>query len=209
MLTHANSNFVCLQDVDETKDILAARAPPGTYLSADGLAHVLTLLLSLAAGGAGDAVTVGGRKTEGGQVLAARTWSLSVDALLQHIAALRAKMGLEDLLSSSIEKLLRDVDGKVRSEQLRQAYEASIKLFRALCPFNTFESLRLVGLTQQAATKIAGQDVIMMLGLTGAGKTTTIHVLDGGPPRRQLHSVCASQPESGDESVQGERQNRI
>ena len=45
--------------------------------------------------------------------------------------------------------------------------------------FNVSSCLELIGKSRQAGIKLAGQDVILLLGRTGAGKSTLIHWLCG------------------------------
>ncbi|KAL4489802.1 hypothetical protein ABPG72_022442 [Tetrahymena utriculariae] len=99
--------------------------------------------------------------------------------LLSQIEKIQKRFQIEDEVTPeitlSIQKIKMNID-QVNFEALVDQIDMLIKKVR---PLNINEMKRLIQEADNTAQKIEGQDIILLLGGTGAGKSTTIHFLAG------------------------------
>ena len=107
-----------------------------------------------------------------------KTLESEIDHFRQHLQ----KEGRDDSHSMVI---LEAAINAAKQQQWRVAAENFERLLKLLRPFNIQEALRLAELTQGTEYTIANQSVILLLGVTGAGKSTTAHFLAGSEMQKQ------------------------
>ena len=94
----------------------------------------------------------------------------------QELTTLRDRSQQEDL---SINEEIKKIEANVGCQGWKEVETELNKVLKRLRPLDIHELFRLIGYGENAATLIEGQDVILFLGGTGAGKSTTIHYLAG------------------------------
>jgi len=94
----------------------------------------------------------------------------------RELELLKERIKIEDLF---VQQEINRIEVNVNSNAWKEA-ELEINLvLKKIRSLNLQELFRLIGYGKSAATLIDGKDVILFLGKTGAGKSTTIHCLAG------------------------------
>ncbi len=104
--------------------------------------------------------------------------AFSREILDVRFADLRETLMTEELSTPAFEAQLKSAQAHFNVSPL-QARKNLESLLTEIRPFNIEETLRLIGKAEEASNRIAGKDVVLILGNTGAGKSTTIHFLGG------------------------------
>lgn len=95
------------------------------------------------------------------------------DLIEQEVSYLKTSLKENEL------KVFNNVASLISTGGYSSAIALLETLSRQICPFDVKEFLRLVAVGDEAATCVKGQRIILLLGGTGAGKSTTIHYLAG------------------------------
>ena len=106
----------------------------------------------------------------------------TLESEIDHVRQCLQKEGRDDSHSMVI---LEAASSAAKQQQWRVAAEKFERLLKLLRPFNIQEALRLAELTQETEYTIVNQSVILLLGVTGAGKSTTAHFLAGSEMQKQ------------------------
>ncbi|CAF4058236.1 unnamed protein product [Rotaria magnacalcarata] len=85
----------------------------------------------------------------------------------------------QELFSNAIRTRLQNVKAAVYGSNSESAVEALGELLKTLRPLHIQELKRLVEKTKEAAELIRGKEIVLLIGGTGAGKSTTIQFLAG------------------------------
>lgn len=80
---------------------------------------------------------------------------------------------------------LSAISAAFKRKDWKSSKELLEALLREIRPFDIQELQRLVLKAREAAKSIEGQDILLLLGRTGAGKSTTIHFLSGSKMEKQ------------------------
>jgi energy-coupling factor transporter ATP-binding protein EcfA2 len=93
------------------------------------------------------------------------------------LETLEQRLELEGV--SSIHKSVSELTGQIRKQNWKQCLDSLQKILDEISPLNVNELFRLVNTVDEAAELIKEQEIILLLGGTGTGKSTTIHFLAG------------------------------
>jgi len=120
---------------------------------------------------------------------------------------LKERMTIEGLQLPRLKNSLANIEAHFSNEDWKSASETTMKLLKEIRFLNIQEIIRLVHKSQDSVNLAAKQDIVLFLGTTGAGKSTTIHFLAGSemdqeegsdhifaqPPANQgLHKITIS-----------------
>lgn len=78
-----------------------------------------------------------------------------------------------------LKETLKLLDSISREKPAKNTADALYRMLRNLQPLDVAHLLKLLEQTSISAEVIRGQDIILLLGATGSGKSTTIHYLSG------------------------------
>ena len=92
---------------------------------------------------------------------------------------LRDRLKIEELESKDIDSLGKTAMTNAQSRNWESALTGLKQILQRINPLNMHELFRLVREIDDTAHMIRGKDVILFLGETGVGKSTTIHFLSG------------------------------
>ncbi|KAL4445288.1 hypothetical protein ABPG74_022101 [Tetrahymena malaccensis] len=101
--------------------------------------------------------------------------------LYSELEKLQRQLQLEGLMNADVKYLLSQIQQNIMSFNWQQAATQVEKLLKQLRPLNIAELKRLIYKTDEAAKLIQNQDILLFLGGTGSGKSTSIHFLAGSP----------------------------
>ncbi|CAF1394740.1 unnamed protein product [Adineta steineri] len=99
--------------------------------------------------------------------------------MIGEIESLKQRLVIEELQSESIGKLVKSCEIHINNENWRSSLIELKKLWKIISPLHMQELRRLVGKVDEAAKLIEDKNIILLIGGTGAGKSTTIHFLGG------------------------------
>ncbi|CAF1341009.1 unnamed protein product [Rotaria sp. Silwood1] len=99
--------------------------------------------------------------------------------IAQQLKYLKERLKIEELQSIGIQNLVETCSINVKDENWQAALTIIRKLFKQLSPLNMQELFRLIEKVDDAAHLIKDKNIILFLGETGSGKSTTIHFLAG------------------------------
>lgn len=85
----------------------------------------------------------------------------------------------QELFSADIQICLQNLRSAVHSGNSADSMSPLQEILKKIRPLDTFEALRLVAKAKEAASLIAGKDIVLLIGETGSGKSTTIQFLAG------------------------------
>ena len=90
------------------------------------------------------------------------------------LLAIKSQLLLEKLDNYEIKEVIRELGEALYASKLEEFTNLCEILMKKLCPINVFELGRLFTKTEQKSKEIKGKCVILPIGNTGAGKSTTI-----------------------------------
>ncbi|KAL4441130.1 hypothetical protein ABPG74_002080 [Tetrahymena malaccensis] len=99
--------------------------------------------------------------------------------LSSQIDKIEKRLKLEELNTTEINVCIQNIIMNIKQENLEAVIDETDKILKKIRPLNINEMKRLMQEADKAAKMIEGQEVILLLGGTGAGKSTTIHFLAG------------------------------
>ena len=114
------------------------------------------------------------------------TTLLTQDQIVPLIQQLNQQMDLEGLIDASVKKSLNKINAIVTKEHFlaTELLRECINLLKYIQPVDFNFMLQLITKTQNAAKRIQDKDIILFLGVTGSGKSTTIHFLAGSKMKK-------------------------
>ncbi|KAL4445289.1 hypothetical protein ABPG74_022102, partial [Tetrahymena malaccensis] len=101
--------------------------------------------------------------------------------ICKQLETLQDQLKLEGLLNVDVKKQISEIYTQIKSWNWQQAASKVQKLLKQLRPLNVGELKRLIDKTIEAKKLIKNQDILLFLGGTGSGKSTSIHFLAGSP----------------------------
>ncbi|EAR88873.1 helicase carboxy-terminal domain protein, putative (macronuclear) [Tetrahymena thermophila SB210] len=99
--------------------------------------------------------------------------------LLTQKEKIEKRLKVEELITPEINQNLQNIKLNIDQDNFEGIIDETDKLIKKVRPLNIHEMKRLIHEADKAAKVIEGQDIIILLGGTGAGKSTTIHFLAG------------------------------
>ncbi|KAL4489799.1 hypothetical protein ABPG72_022439 [Tetrahymena utriculariae] len=99
--------------------------------------------------------------------------------LLNQIEKIQKRLQIEDKVTPEINLSIQNIKMSIDQDNLEILICEIDKLMKKIRPLNINEMKRLIQQADIAAEMIEGQEIILLLGGTGAGKSTTIHFLAG------------------------------
>ncbi|CAM4837449.1 unnamed protein product [Rotaria magnacalcarata] len=115
------------------------------------------------------------------QIMASQNKSVtfSNSSVYQLFDELENQMDQEEMLSDTVRKNLQDLRRYVDNQDASSANRCLAELLKKIRPLHVQEIQRLIDKAKAAAKVIEDQDVILLIGETGTGKSTTIQFLAG------------------------------
>ncbi|CAF4659979.1 unnamed protein product, partial [Rotaria sp. Silwood2] len=101
------------------------------------------------------------------------------DEIANELQCFKKQLKIEELESTQIENFIGTVSVNIKEKNWKSAFSALEKILKLIRPLNIPELFRLFEKVDETAHLIKGEDIILLLGGTGAGKSTTIHFLGG------------------------------
>lgn len=92
---------------------------------------------------------------------------------------LRERLIKEGLLTFEIKGLLEKIEGQLKKNDPKELCAAIDNLLKKICIFNLTEFKYFINQGNNATNEIKDEDITMLFGGTGVGKSTTIHKLAG------------------------------
>ncbi|KAL4441129.1 hypothetical protein ABPG74_002079 [Tetrahymena malaccensis] len=99
--------------------------------------------------------------------------------LFNQIEKIQLRLKVEDQITSEISQRIQKIKMNIEQENLEAIIDETDKIIKKIRILNINEIKRLIEEGEKAAKMIEGQEIILLLGGTGAGKSTTIHFLAG------------------------------
>jgi hypothetical protein len=106
-------------------------------------------------------------------------------AIEDEIKKLQDCLKAESLFSKNLENVLSETHRQMKVNDYKSANEKLVSLLKEIRPFDIREFQVLVSKARAASDSVKGQDILLLLGRTGAGKSTTIHFLAGSKMERK------------------------
>ncbi|CAF1267204.1 unnamed protein product [Adineta steineri] len=97
---------------------------------------------------------------------------------------LKKQIQKQELFSEKIQKNLQDLERCAKSHNISLILRCLLEILSQIRPLNVHEIERLVSKAKNAAKLIAGKDIILLIGETGTGKSTTIQFLSGSKMKK-------------------------
>ncbi|CAF3666995.1 unnamed protein product [Rotaria sp. Silwood1] len=99
-----------------------------------------------------------------------------IDKEFEH---LKERLKIEEENSKEIHNFIQELTVDIKQENWRNGLILLRKIFKKISPLNIHELFRLIKKVNSTVYTIKKKDIIFFLGLTGSGKSTTIHFLAG------------------------------
>lgn len=93
--------------------------------------------------------------------------------------SVKQHLDVEDFQSTTIRDWVESSFADVKKEDWKRALTTLRKIYKHICPLDIQELVRLVEKVNTASESLRGKKVVLFLGETGSGKSTTIHFLAG------------------------------
>lgn len=109
---------------------------------------------------------------------------LTAEEILAVFENLKLQLAQEQLNDFSVNEKLKAIEAILTSADATVLSGEFWKLLKEIQPLDMELMLGLIAKTKEAAKRIESQDIILLLGGTGAGKSTTIHWLGGSTMKK-------------------------
>ena len=103
----------------------------------------------------------------------------TADSVTARLELLHDQLVQEGLFSDQINAYLQDLTRTVRNDDYSSTVLLVGEILRKIRPLNVREIRRLIGRAEHAARLISNQDIVLLVGVTGSGKSTTVQFLTG------------------------------
>ena len=81
--------------------------------------------------------------------------------------------------NDDLEAFYKQISTKIKTKDWKSALDYLKRILESLRPLDVYELKLLIKKAREAADEIRNQDIILLMGNTGSGKSTTIHFLAG------------------------------
>ncbi|CAF4554681.1 unnamed protein product, partial [Rotaria sp. Silwood2] len=99
--------------------------------------------------------------------------------IMKEFDCLKEMLRIEELQSGEFHNIIERCSVYLRNESWKNAFTDLRKLLKEVRPLDIQELIRLIAKVNDAAKLIKDKEIILFLGGTGTGKSTTIHFLGG------------------------------
>ncbi|CAF2001897.1 unnamed protein product [Rotaria magnacalcarata] len=106
-------------------------------------------------------------------------YSQEQDSVIEMLGKLNDQIKKQELRSKEIQTSLQNLKIAVNNGTMSSAVDSLQELEKKIRPLNVQEIQRLVSKAKKATELIRGKDIILLVGETGSGKSTTIQFLAG------------------------------
>jgi energy-coupling factor transporter ATP-binding protein EcfA2 len=113
------------------------------------------------------------------KLLGESTAAHNEDTVISLLQKLKDQVKKEELLSENVKSVLHDLEMYITNDNYSVVVRYLNELLKKFSSLNVPEIQRLVAKAKEAAELIHNQDVILLIGTTGAGKSTTVQFLAG------------------------------
>ncbi|CAF3745049.1 unnamed protein product, partial [Rotaria sp. Silwood1] len=104
---------------------------------------------------------------------------------------LRDQIKREELLTDNTKAIFNDLEKHKDSNNYQSIVDYLKKLLQAIRPLNVLEIQRLVREAEKTAESIRGKEIILLIGETGTGKSTTIQFLTGSKMKKTRIEIAS------------------
>ena len=101
------------------------------------------------------------------------------DSAIQLLEKVKEQAKRQELLSEEVRASLQGLESMIQNKTDDSTVQVLERILKKMRPLNVHDVRRLVGKAQKAAELIRNKDVVLLIGATGAGKSTTIQFLAG------------------------------
>ncbi|KAL4434988.1 hypothetical protein ABPG74_017744 [Tetrahymena malaccensis] len=102
----------------------------------------------------------------------------SQSQIINLLQEMQNRLKIEDQINPEIQQLIQNLTFSINQKPEQFVLDAE-KLLKKIRPLNINEMKRLINEANQVSFLIKGEEIILFLGNTGAGKSTTVHFLAG------------------------------
>ncbi|CAF1267185.1 unnamed protein product [Adineta steineri] len=101
------------------------------------------------------------------------------NSIRSKLTQVQSQLQNEDLLSKQIEMKLQEINRTIDNQDCSVILYNLNKILKLIRPLNLQEIERYIKRSEQTANLIRDKDIILLIGITGSGKSTTIQFLTG------------------------------
>ncbi|CAF2865390.1 unnamed protein product [Rotaria sp. Silwood2] len=112
------------------------------------------------------------------------------DSITVKLEKLQDQVQREELFSERIKTYFQDLNRTIHNEDCSSTVHILSKLLKKIRPLDLQELQRLIEKTKKAAALISDKDIILLVGITGSGKSTTIQFLTGAKMKDTLIEIA-------------------
>lgn len=112
------------------------------------------------------------------------------DSRVRRLELLRQQLEQKELFTEQIKVCLQELTRTVYNEDCQSAVFALRKILRKIRPLNVQEIQRLVRKAERTTTLISNQDIVLLVGVIGSGKSTTFQFLTGAKMKNTLVEIA-------------------
>ncbi|CAF1295905.1 unnamed protein product [Rotaria sordida] len=112
------------------------------------------------------------------------------DSVIMKLGKLQDQIQKEELFSEQIKTYLQDLNQAIHNEDCSSIVRILTNLLKKTRPLYLQEIQRLIEKTKKTAELISDKDIILLVGITGSGKSTTIQFLTGAKMKDTLVEIA-------------------
>ncbi|CAF1639796.1 unnamed protein product [Rotaria sp. Silwood1] len=101
------------------------------------------------------------------------------DSVIQKLGELKTQIQNEELFSEEIRTYFDDLNRNIYNEDCSSAVNMLNNILRKIRPLHLQEIQRLIEKMEKTAELICNKDIVLLIGVTGCGKSTTVQFLAG------------------------------
>ncbi|CAF4665777.1 unnamed protein product [Rotaria sp. Silwood1] len=101
------------------------------------------------------------------------------DSVIQKLGELKTQIQNEELFSEEIRTYFDDLNRNIYNEDCSSAVNMLNNILRKIRPLHLQEIQRLIEKMEKTAELIRNKDIVLLIGVTGCGKSTTVQFLAG------------------------------
>lgn len=112
------------------------------------------------------------------------------NSIRSKLTKIQSQLQDEDLLTEQIEMKLQEINRTIDNQDCSIILYNLNKILKLIRPLNLQEIQRYIKRSEQTATLIRDKDIILLIGTTGSGKSTTVLFLTGTKMKETQVEIC-------------------
>ncbi|CAM4828535.1 unnamed protein product [Rotaria magnacalcarata] len=113
----------------------------------------------------------------------------------KELECLKQRLQIEELQSSLIKRSIEKIGVDMKVNNWKSIYMQLEEMSKLTSPLNIHQLFRLIDKVKDAAKLVKGEHIILLLGNTGSGKSTTVHFVGGSKfEQRKVNGVSHLYP---------------